>query len=105
MKPRFLMSAIFFACVLSCAGTWASVPGPQDPLSFQDSGLYGGISNYFATPSTPFDFYVVQGVVYQGQNDSAFASWLKTVRQNGGRVIVDLIPQVPNGSGGYYGVS
>jgi hypothetical protein len=74
--------------------------GPREPLTFKDSGLYCGWNDYFVSPDTPFDFFIVQGNgPFEGRDNTEWNEYLKKARQNGKRVIAALNPQVklPNG--------
>ena len=77
------------------------LPGPRDPLTFRDMGLYGGWNEYWFHDDCPFNFYVVQAwvspegsVSAHGMSVSAttWNDWLKRARAKGYRVIAVVSP-------------
>ena len=80
-------------------------PGPREPLTFRNSGLYAGFNPYFLDPTTPFSFHVVPAVAYEGGDNSAWNIDLLTALQAGKQIITDLIPQIRDSpTGTWYGV-
>jgi len=82
----------------------ADVSGPREPLTFQNSGLYGSWSEYFLREDTPFDFFVVPVITHTGQDNTLWNNNLQHVRKNGKRIIVDLIPVAKKTEGDDYAV-
>lgn len=74
----------------------SDLPGPREALDATDAGLYCGPNDYFLRTDTPFDFFIVPAVAYEGGDNSKWNDWLLKARESGKRVIVDLIPQVRN---------
>ena len=105
MKSKLYVLAVL-GLLLPLQAKADTPPGPRDPLSFQDSGLYGGFPNsYFCTPTTPFTFFAVQAVPYPGRSNATWNNGLHLARQSGKRIIAVLHPQISDGQGGYYGIS
>jgi hypothetical protein len=98
MSIRVVFS--FILCVCFACSIAAQTPGPREPLSFRNVGLYGGWNEYFASKDSPFDFVIVHAVVVDGKiygegqaadgTRRTWNDWLKIARANGKRVIADL---------------
>jgi len=75
-----------------------SAPGPREPLTFRDSGLYGGWNEYFVSPECPFNWFIIQAVVandddtgwHGKQGESSWNDWLRRARRQGKRIIADV---------------
>ncbi len=95
-----LVAAIVIAVSAATAATTKPVPGARQPLTFQDTGLYGGWNDYWMSDSNPFNFLVVQAWVDTGKSigghgtkeDSSWNAWLKKARAKGIRVIAVVTP-------------
>lgn len=83
------------------------IPGAREPLTFRNSGLYGPWNAYFTNPDTPFDHAIVQAIAYEGdiQGHTDWNQHLQNSRNAGKRIIADVVPQVANGQGGYFGIA
>jgi hypothetical protein len=99
-----LVCSAFLLCSLlppACSrAAAAGLPGPRDPLTFRDMGLYGGWNDYWLSDDCPFDFLIVQARVDSAgrvsahgmQPDSEWGRWLKRARAKGKRIIADVWP-------------
>ena len=102
---KFATFASFFMLLLGLAGISYAV-GPREPLTFRNTGLYGGWTEYSVSADCPFDFFVVNGEgPFEGRDNSKWNEWLKKARKNGKRVIVNLNPQVKMANGQYTNIS
>lgn len=113
MEFRYRKSWLYGLIIVFCINAilvpkiWAedvAKVGARQPLSANDSGLYGGWTAVMAEQSSAFTFYVVQAIVpenYVTQQDATPYShghregfiWneaLKAARSSGKRVIADL---------------
>lgn len=77
----------------------SAVPARQ-PLTFHDSGVYGGWNEYWLSDECPYNFFIVQAVVREdGQLTShgqvkgmTWEKWLLQARAKGKRIIADVMP-------------
>lgn len=104
MKNGFAVLGLLLASNFTLTCRAEEIPGPRDPLTFKDSGLYCGWNQYFLQADTPFDYFIVPAVMSEGQDISEWNDSLKKARRNGTRVIVDLIPRAKNADGEFYAV-
>lgn len=78
----------------------------RKPLTFQDSGLYGGWPSYFKDPTTPFDYHIVQAAIYEGDIQS-IRNWnrnFQEARANGKRIVAALYPHASDGKGAFFSI-
>lgn len=101
MKP---ISAVIVLCTLGVPvlPAVADLPDPRTPLTFQDAGLYRGFTS---DATSAFSFHIEPFVAYEDGDYSQFNSNLLVARQDGKRVIVDLLPQARDAGGNYYGIT
>ena len=77
------------------------LPGPRQPLTFRDMGLYGGWNDYWLSDACPFGFFIVQAWVdpkgeisaHGMERESNWGQWLKRARARGKRIIADVTPR------------
>ncbi len=101
MNSRYLLG--FVILTLMSATSLSHAVGPREPLTFQNMGLYGVWNDYFVSKDSPFDFLIVQALVYEDHigwshevktETATWNDWLKRARANGKRVIADVCPAV-----------
>lgn len=76
------------------------LPAAREPLTFKDSGIYGGWTEYWLSDECPFNFFIVQAVIDENGNvnshgqekESTWAKWLQRSRAKGKRIIADIMP-------------
>lgn len=99
MRGLIAVVAVPSICVLVSATLLAeSLPGPREPLTFRNSGLYGGWNEYFVSPDCPFDWFIIQAwtgdddeIGWHGkQGKPSWNDWLRRARRLGKRIIADV---------------
>lgn len=72
---------------------------PRIPLTFHDSGVYGGWNEYWMRDDFPFNVLIVQAWVRpegnissHGQGNLSWGQWLQQARAKGKRVVADITP-------------
>jgi hypothetical protein len=91
-----LVLGLWFA--VAVGGAAEALPGPREPLTFRDMGLYGGWNEYWLSDACPFNYFIVQAVVdEQGQLSGhgmgarqSWNQWLQRARAQGKRIIADV---------------
>jgi len=102
-KLHLLCSVFVFGALFTLGEpgeTASSLPGPREPLTFRDMGLYGGWNEYWLSDDCPFDFFIVQAWVdpagrvsaHGMESKSEWGRWLKRARAKGKRIIADVSP-------------
>ena len=90
-QPSTLLCAVLLTslCLLTSAGVCSGAspaPGPREPLTFRDMGLYGGWNEYWLKDDCPFDFFIVQAVMSgdkisgHGQEGATWNEYLMSAR-------------------------
>jgi hypothetical protein len=87
-----------------CLAADTNVPGPRQPLTTHDFGLYGGWNSYFLQPDNGFNFLIMQAWVptdlkllngpIESHGQAANVKWsesLLAARRAGKRVIADVV--------------
>lgn len=86
-------------CLAGSAGAAGEpLPGPREPLTFRDMGLYGGWNEYWLSNACPFNYFIVQAIVdTEGKigghgmgRGQSWNQWLQRARAQGKRVIADV---------------
>lgn len=96
-----LSFSVVSVCQVADARAAKHVPGPREPLTCHDMGVYGGWNEYWLSDKCPFDFFVVQAWVDLEKRDisahgmadeSRWGQQLRRARAKGKRVIADVTP-------------
>lgn len=92
MKNRRILKLLILSGLLWPMSVAFAVPGPREPLTFRDSGLYVGPTPYLERSDTPFNFAIVPAAptVGKAQTVTTWNESFKKIRRSGKRVIVDF---------------
>jgi len=104
LRHKCLGQAVIISLCLLLSATatlWAGdLPGPREPLTFHDMGLYGGWNDYWLSDECPFNFFIVQawvrpegGTVAHGMSEeSTWGQWLRRANEKGKRIVAVVTP-------------
>ena len=99
MNPKYCLGIILFALLNASGASFGA--GPREPLTFKNVGQYGPWCEYLVSKDLPYDFLIVQAIVFPDHiewngwtkdDTTPWNEYLKRARANGRRVIADVHP-------------
>ena len=99
MNPKYCLGIILFALLNASGASFGA--GPREPLTFKNVGQYGPWCEYLVSKDLPYDFLIVQAIVFPDHiewngwtkdDTTPWNEYLKRARANGTRVIADVHP-------------
>lgn len=94
--------------MLRDGGESAGKADPREPLTFANAGLYGGWQDDLVSTESPFDYLIIQALVFDDHiewngkdfdDPATWNDWLKRARAAGKRVIADVVPAAYDADG------